>query len=56
LDAKLEFVGVASTKVIGQDAPHVFFNAELVKRMSTFLEKHLLGDDVVVEEGTIPGK
>jgi acetyl esterase/lipase len=56
LDAKLESVGVASTKVIGQDAPHVFFNAELVKRMSTFLEKHLLGADVVVEAGTIPAK
>jgi acetyl esterase/lipase len=56
LDNKLEAVGVPSTKLIYTDAPHVFFNHELVGQMQSFLEKHLLGSEVEVAEGVFSFK
>lgn len=52
-DKALEASGISSTVLTGKDAPHVFFSAELMKSIRTFLDKHLLGKEGEVEEGPV---
>lgn len=52
-DAALEKAGVSSQLITGTNAPHVFFNAELVQIMADFIDKHLSGKDVTIPEKAI---
>jgi len=52
-DEKLEAAGVSSTLLTGEGGGHVFFSAELVKSIRTFLDQHLLGKEGRVKEGPV---
>ena len=52
-DAALEKVGVSSTLLTGEDAPHVFFSADLLNKMRVFFDKHLQGKPGEIQEGPI---
>lgn len=55
-DKAIEASGISSTVLTGEGAPHVFFSAELMKNIRTFLDKHLLGKDGEVKEGPVAAK
>ena len=52
-NAALKKAGVPSTLLTGTDGSHVFFSAELVGHMKTFLAHHLLGESKDAPEGTV---
>ncbi len=52
-DAALERAGISSTLLTGVDGPHVFYSAELVAHMSSFLARHLKGEQTTVPEGPV---
>jgi acetyl esterase/lipase len=52
-DAALEKVGVSSTLLTGEDAPHVFFSADLLSKMRVFFDKHLQGKPGEIQEGPV---
>ncbi len=52
-DAALEKAGVPSTLLTGTGGAHVFFSAELIAHMKTFLARHLLGGKDEVPEGPV---
>lgn len=55
-DATLEKVGVKSTLLLGEGAPHVFFSADLIRKMQTFLTRHLADGSEDVPEGPVATK
>ena len=52
----LKKAGADSTLVKVTDGPHVFNNPEVLKRVRTFLDRHLLGKEVTVSAEAIPFK
>lgn len=55
-DEKLKAAGVSSTVLTGEKGGHVFFSQELVKKMRTFLDLHLLGKPGEVKSGPVAVK
>lgn len=55
-EQKLRAAGVSSILLTGQKAPHVFYSAELVKNIRTFLDNHLRGIPGEVKEGSVAVK
>ena len=49
----LETAKIPATMLTGTGGAHVFFSAELVERMRSFLDRHLLGKEVEVPEGAV---
>lgn len=52
-DKALDAVGVSSTLLTGEGGNHVFSSKPLLDTMNRFFERHLLGQDVQIEQGPI---
>jgi dipeptidyl aminopeptidase/acylaminoacyl peptidase len=53
-DKALDAAGVSSTLLTGEGGPHVFNSKQLLETMNRFFDRHLLGKDVAIEQGTVP--
>jgi acetyl esterase/lipase len=52
-DKALDAAGVSSTLLTGEGGPHVFSSKPLLETMNRFFDRHLLGKDVVIEQGPV---
>jgi acetyl esterase/lipase len=55
-DKALDAAGVSSTLLTGDGGPHVFSSKELLETMNRFFDRHLLGKELTIEQGTVPIK
>jgi len=52
-DKALDAVGVSSALLTGEDGNHVFSSRPLLETMNLFFDRHLLGQDVRIEQGPV---
>jgi len=52
-DKSLDAAGVSSTLLTGEGGNHVFSSKELLETMNRFFDRHLLGQDIGIEQGPV---